>query len=175
MSDWSLRNLLLAVLHDDIEHKLKAARGSFGHPGTKGDASEAVWLELLEAYLPVRYRAAKAHIVDSLGTFSQQIDVVIFDRQYSPFIFSFQQQLIIPAESVYADCCGQAGRQMRIRLLMPKRRSRPFGGSIELVYQFRQLMGRHRPSLQRAFWAACSPSKATGLQVWVSHYWRLWR
>jgi hypothetical protein len=28
--------------------------------------------------------------------------LVIFDRQYSPFIFKFQEQLIVPAESVYA-------------------------------------------------------------------------
>jgi hypothetical protein len=101
MNNWSLRKLL-AGLHDDIEHKLKTARGSFQHPGTKGDASEGVWLELLSLYLPRRYRAAKAHVVDSNGTFSQQIDVAIFDRQYSPFIFTFQEQLIIPAESVYA-------------------------------------------------------------------------
>jgi hypothetical protein len=33
--------------------------------------------------------------------FSEQIDVLIFDRQYSPFIFHFEDQTIIPAESVY--------------------------------------------------------------------------
>jgi len=30
------------------------------------------------------------------------MDVVIFDRQYSPFIFNFHNDYIIPAESVYA-------------------------------------------------------------------------
>lgn len=34
--------------------------------------------------------------------FSEQIDVVVFDRQYSPFIFNFEGETIIPAESVYA-------------------------------------------------------------------------
>lgn len=101
MSKWSLATLL-AGLHDDIEHKLKTSRRSFEHPGTKGDASEAVWLELLQNYLPKRYQAASAHVVDSTGAFSEQIDVVVFDRQYSPFIFQFQGQTIIPAESVYA-------------------------------------------------------------------------
>ena len=57
---------------------------------------------MLETYLPKRYQAAKAHVVDSLGNFSQQIDVVIFDRQYSPFIFTYENETIIPAESVYA-------------------------------------------------------------------------
>src|ERR1035437_2059626 len=49
-----------------------------------------------------RYEAASAHVVDSLGAFSDQIDVVVFDRQYSPFIFKYEGQTIIPAESVYA-------------------------------------------------------------------------
>jgi hypothetical protein len=101
MNNWSLSQLL-AGLHDDIEQRLAIARKSFGHPGTKGDASELVWLELFENYLPKRYRSAKAHVVDSEGNFSKQIDVVIFDRQYSPFIFKFQGQLVVPAESVYA-------------------------------------------------------------------------
>ena len=101
MSDWSLPKLL-ASLHDDIERRLAIARESFAHPGTKGDASESVWLQLLQTYLPQRYQASSAHVVDSRGTFSEQIDVVVFDRQYSPFIFHYEGQTIIPAESVYA-------------------------------------------------------------------------
>jgi hypothetical protein len=50
----------------------------------------------------MRYRAEKAHVVDSHDKFSQQIDVVIFDRQYSPFIFDHAGQKVIPSESVYA-------------------------------------------------------------------------
>lgn len=101
MSKWSLEQLL-AGLHDDIQQKLETVRKSFGHPGTKGDASEKIWLKLLQTYLPRRYQAATAHIVDSEGVFSEQIDVVVFDRQYSPFIFQYQGETIIPAESVYA-------------------------------------------------------------------------
>jgi uncharacterized protein DUF6602 len=101
MSSWSLAQIL-AGLHDDIEQRLSIARKTLSHPGTKGDASESVWLELLKTYLPRRYEASKAHVVDSKGNFSEQIDVVVFDRQYSPFIFHFRDQIIIPAESVYA-------------------------------------------------------------------------
>ena len=98
---WSIQTLL-SELHDDVQEQLARARKAFGHPGTKGNASEAIWLELLQTYLPQRYQAASAHVVDSEGTFSDQIDVVVFDRQYSPFIFKFQGQTVIPAESVYA-------------------------------------------------------------------------
>ena len=101
MSVWSLP-VLLAGLHDEIERRLAAARKAFGHATTKGDASEHVWIELFHTYLPQRYRAEKAHVVDSQGAFSNQIDVVIFDQQYSPFIFRQENQIIVPAESVYA-------------------------------------------------------------------------
>ena len=101
MSQWSLTQLL-SGLHDDIQHKLHTSRSCIGHSGSKGDSSENVWLELLNTYLPKRYEAAKAFVVDSEGAFSHQIDVVVFDRQYSPFIFQHQGQTIIPAESVYA-------------------------------------------------------------------------
>lgn len=101
MNNWSLSQLL-AGLHDDIETRLATARKAFGHPTTKGDASERVWLELLQTYLPSRYKSEKAHVVDSKGVFSDQIDVVIFDRQYSPFIFHYEGQIVVPAESVYA-------------------------------------------------------------------------
>jgi len=45
----------------------------------------------LQTYLPTRYWAEKAHVVDRLDRFSQQIDVVIYAGQK-----------VIPAESVYA-------------------------------------------------------------------------
>lgn len=101
MSGWSLESIL-ANLHADVRRRLDTARQSLGHSGAKGDASENVWLEILNTYLPKRYRAAKAHVVDSRGAFSEQIDVVVYDRQYSPLIFRYEGQTIIPAESVYA-------------------------------------------------------------------------
>lgn len=101
MLNWSLP-VLLESLHDDIQGRLQASRKVFAHPGIKGDASEKVWLELFETYLPKRYQAMKAHVVDSTGSFSDQIDVVIVDRQYSPFIFHYEGQTVVPAESVYA-------------------------------------------------------------------------
>jgi hypothetical protein len=48
MSSWSLSQLL-AGLHDDIQQRLEIVRKTLSHPGTKGDASENVWLELSAA------------------------------------------------------------------------------------------------------------------------------
>lgn len=101
MNEWSLP-ILLEGLHQDIQQRLAIARGTLAHSGTKGNASENVWRQLLQTYLPQRYQCETAHVVDSLGSFSEQIDVVVFDRQYSPFIFRYEEQKVIPAESVYA-------------------------------------------------------------------------
>jgi hypothetical protein len=101
MSDWSLQKLLEG-LHDDIHQRLERARKTIAHSGAKGGASENIWLELFTKYLPKRYQAVNGFVVDSKGAFSDQIDVIILDRQYSPFIFEHDGLKIVPAESVYA-------------------------------------------------------------------------
>ncbi|MCL8489500.1 MULTISPECIES: DUF6602 domain-containing protein [Bradyrhizobium] len=101
MSGWSLEKLL-AGLHGEIEMRLQRSREVIGHAVAKGDASEGIWIELLTNYLPQRYRVAKAFVIDSTDTTSQQLDIVIYDRQYTPLIFNQDGTLVIPAESVYA-------------------------------------------------------------------------
>lgn len=101
MTGWSLPKLLSA-LHDGVAHRLHVSRETMAHPVLKGDASEAVWLDLLQTYLPARYQAARAVVIDSENNASEQLDVVVFDRQYSPFMFQHEGITVVPAESVYA-------------------------------------------------------------------------
>lgn len=101
MTGWSMDRVVVA-LHSMMRSKLEASRDAIGHSGTKGDASEGSWITLFNEYLPTRYQSAKGTICDSNGQFSDQIDVVIYDRQYSPLIFVIEGQKIIPAEAVYA-------------------------------------------------------------------------
>jgi hypothetical protein len=81
---------------------LQAGRDSLPHPSAKGDAAELDWLGMLTAHLPARYTASKAFVLDCKGAVSDQIDVVVHDRQYSPLLFNHNEQLFLPAESVYA-------------------------------------------------------------------------
>jgi hypothetical protein len=97
----SLRNLFLDLQAQMIA-TLTTNRKAITHPSTKGDAAEVHWLKMLEDYLPARYWATKAFVLDSNGDLSQQIDIVIYDRQYSPFLFNQDQVRYVPAESVYA-------------------------------------------------------------------------
>jgi hypothetical protein len=57
---------------------------------------------MLNNYLPERYFVDNAFVLDCEGKLSDQIDVVIYDRQYSPFLFNQNFVKYIPAESVYA-------------------------------------------------------------------------
>lgn len=100
MTRWSLPTLL-GDLHKDIEKDLTRSR-KFGHTVAAGDSTEQVWIKMLSAYLPHRYKVAKAFVADSKNRFSEQIDVLIFDRQYTPFILRFNGQNVVPAEAVYA-------------------------------------------------------------------------
>lgn len=101
MIGWSLAPLLDG-LHDSIEQRLTSARTALRHPVMKGDSGELIWLDFLNTYLPTRYQATRAVVVDSNDNFSEQIDIVIHDRNFTPFIFNQDGQHILPAESVYA-------------------------------------------------------------------------
>ena len=75
---------------------------TFEHPTASGAATEQQWIALLNRYLPRRYRASSAFIVDAAGRRSRQIDIAIYDHFYSPLLFPHQSGLHVPAESVYA-------------------------------------------------------------------------
>ena len=87
-------------LQEQMAAKFATSRGFVPHDPTKGAAAEQNWLALLNAYLPERHRADSAFVVDHRGRLSEQIDVVIYDRQYSPLIFKQDGVLYVPAESV---------------------------------------------------------------------------
>lgn len=89
-------------LQKEMFLKMENARKNIGHAPTLGDEGETEWIEIFRHFLPKRYRADKAFVVDSRGGISEQMDVVIFDRQYSPFMAKLNQAHYIPAESVYA-------------------------------------------------------------------------
>lgn len=101
MTDINLHQIFLNLQNQMIQ-KLSSNREIIFHPTSKGDASEINWIEWLKSYLPRRYEVDKAFVIDSNNSFSQQLDLVIYDRQYSPFVFNQDGAIYIPAESVYA-------------------------------------------------------------------------
>jgi hypothetical protein len=72
------------------------------HPGTLGDATELDWAGMLRDLLPQRYGVSRAFVVDTTQHRSEQLDIVIHDRHFSPLLFEVGGARFIPAESVYA-------------------------------------------------------------------------
>lgn len=93
---------ILDGLQARLEGELRGNRVAVTHPGARGEASEEDWLRVLKDHLPHRYQADRAFVIDSEGACSEQIDVVVYDQQYSPLLFNQANQRYVPAESVYA-------------------------------------------------------------------------
>ena len=74
---------------------------SIDHPVIKGDASECCWIEFLRKYLPKQYGIDRAVVIDSKGSLSDQIDIVIYDELVTPFVVNENGVKYIPVEGVY--------------------------------------------------------------------------
>lgn len=72
------------------------------HAGDRGEVNEQHFIDFLRKYLPNRYTVEKAMVLDSEGQVSDSIDVVVFDRQYTPTLLDNDKHRYVPAEAVYA-------------------------------------------------------------------------
>lgn len=95
-------NELYKEMQNEMECRLCVGATAFHHPGTKGDETEDNWIDWLRNYLPKRYAVNRGIIIDSTGMQSDQIDIIVYDKQYSHFVFHHNDSLLIPVESVYA-------------------------------------------------------------------------
>lgn len=81
--------------------KLKSSN-RITHAGDRGEVNEQHFIDFLRKYLPNRYTVEKAIVLDSEGSVSDSIDVVVFDRQYTPTLLDNDKHRYVPAEAVYA-------------------------------------------------------------------------
>ena len=87
---------------DVLRAQLKLAEFSITHDGKRGDVAEYHFIAVLRQFLPSRYQVDSAIVIDSQGMTSDQIDIVIYDRQYTPTLLDQRQHKYIPSEAVYA-------------------------------------------------------------------------
>lgn len=93
---------LFTALDEEMRLKLSSKIDEIYHPTAKGDEAELNWIGLLRTYLPERYTVDSGFVVDHKGNISEQIDIIIYDRHFTPFIFRGENVVYIPAEGVYA-------------------------------------------------------------------------
>ena len=82
--------------------QIELSSSSITHSGVAGAINERHFIDFLRRYLPKRYEVDTAIVIDSDGRSSDQIDVVIFDNQYTPTLLDQKSHRFVPAEAVYA-------------------------------------------------------------------------
>lgn len=78
------------------------AQSPISHPGAKGGATELNWLDWFIDYFPKRYSFCNGFVIDSNGNLSDQIDIIVYDKLYSPLVFNQNGINYVTAESVFA-------------------------------------------------------------------------
>lgn len=101
-NDVSWLRQAFAMVQTNLRGQMGLASQSISHAGTMGSVNEDHWLEVFRSYLPNRYDVATGIVIDSLGHRSDQIDIVIFDRHFTPTLLDQKNHRYIPAEAVYA-------------------------------------------------------------------------
>ena len=95
-------NSLFQTVQKRMIAELAGLRETVNHGGTLGDETELAWRNFLSRNLPNRYQVCDGFVVDANGFRSDQMDVIVFDRQYSPPLFTGGSVQYVPAEAVYA-------------------------------------------------------------------------
>lgn len=94
----------LGVVFESTSQQMLAnfarVRAATGHPVPKGDSFEDEWRNTLGRFLPGRYAVNRAQVVDCEGSLSEQIDLVVHDRHFSPTFLADAGQVWVPAEAV---------------------------------------------------------------------------
>lgn len=93
---------LFTAFDEEMRLKLSSKIDEIYHPTAKGDEAELNWIGLLRTYLPERYTVDSGFVVDHKGSISEQVDIIIYDRHFTPFIFKGENLVYVPAEGVYA-------------------------------------------------------------------------
>lgn len=91
-----------ARVHRRLAFELMHAAETITHDGERGRSTENDWITILRSYLPRRYAVDGGIAVDSTGKTSDQLDVIIFDQQYTPALLETATIRLIPAEAIYA-------------------------------------------------------------------------
>ena len=105
MSDSNGRQFLAHALEREqqvLASQLALSKGSITHSGQMGEVNEQLFIEVLRCYLPRRYGVEQGFVIDSNGQTSDQIDIVIYDLQYTPPLLKQMGHRYILAEAVYA-------------------------------------------------------------------------
>ena len=90
---------------EELLSSLHTPRSVIGHPGEKGTEIETQVRSALERVLPPKVGVSHGFVIDSDGSVSKQMDVILYNKMGTPKIYDAENSPIFPVESTYA--CGE--------------------------------------------------------------------
>jgi len=71
------------------------------HNGLTGNYREEMWIKFFRSIIPRKYSLAQGvMIIDSYGNVSKEVDIAVYDEQYTPYVFQYNTLKFIPIEAV---------------------------------------------------------------------------
>jgi hypothetical protein len=99
-------NMDLKEIFDEVSNQMKSdfvkAQKSLTHAGLKGEANEETVRKFLRQYLPKTLDITTGMLVDSDGSQSRQLDIIICDSVKTPIFYQSGDTRVIPIECAYA-------------------------------------------------------------------------
>ena len=99
--NWSLPSLMQA-LHEGVEQDLKAQPRGIGPCVGQRREQRGGLAHAFRKIPAATLCRGESDRRGQQGQVSDQIDIVLFDRQYTPLIFEHHGQIVVPVEAVYA-------------------------------------------------------------------------
>lgn len=83
---------------------LARVRAAFSHAATKGHATEEIVREFLDSNLPDSIGVVTGQVLDSHGSISREVDVILYDRARTSMLFTSTHggHALVPVEGVFA-------------------------------------------------------------------------
>lgn len=96
----------LATLFDLVSERLRIEfdyqAKILGHPGEVGTGRENVLKNILAKFIPKRYAIDSGFVIDALNKRSKQMDIVIYEENYTPVFEIVKGKRFFPCETVVA-------------------------------------------------------------------------
>jgi len=71
------------------------------HSNITGNYREEMWIKLFRSIIPKKFSMAQGvMIIDSEGNVSNEVDIAVYDEQYTPYVFNYNTLKFIPIEAV---------------------------------------------------------------------------
>ena len=103
---------VLSTVQEKLNASINQIRQAIPHSGEVGMLIEQQFRSQLEQILPEKVGVSHGFVIDSLGSVSKQLDIILYDRLNTPLIFASDGTQMFPVEATYA--CGEIKTKLNL-------------------------------------------------------------